>query len=95
MNNEQATALYLRWTSVLNKWVVCNETDRGAVAFGRVPPKLKYFNVTLEVFDGQQYGLATLCVEASNEDQANTKAVQAASDDGWKKIKVQFTRPGP
>lgn len=93
-NDPNATVLYLRWTQVLDDWIVCERTDRGAIAFERTVPKPLYFNVTLEVFDGQQYGLTTLCVEATDEAQANTKAVQAASDDGWQRVKVQLTRAG-
>lgn len=91
---QQITRLYMRWNEILNKWTLCIATDRNAVEFERVMPKPKYFNVTLEVFDGQQYGLMTLCVEALNEDQAGLKAVQSASYDGWQRIKIQFSRPG-
>lgn len=94
MSNEHATVLHARWTSILNKWVVCNSTDRGAVQFDRAPPKPKYFNVTMDVFDGQQYGMYTLCVEALSETEANAKALQGATDDGFQKVKLMFTRPG-
>lgn len=94
-NDPNATTLYMRWTSVLDDWICCNSTDKGAVAFERVVPKPKYFNVTLEVFDGQQYGITTLCVVGDDEASAKAAAVQAATDDGWGKVKVQFTRNGP
>lgn len=93
-NNPNAITLHVRWTNVLNQWVLCESTDRGAVMFERTAPKPKYFNVTLEVFDGQQYGITTLCVEASDEVQASARALQAAADDGWQRVKVQFTMPG-
>jgi hypothetical protein len=94
MSNEHATTLYMRWTFVINRWIPCNSTDRGAVRFDRVAPKSKYFNVTMDVFDGQQYGMYTLCIEATNETEANAKALQGAVDDGFQKAKLLFTRPG-
>ena len=49
-----------------------------------------YFNVTLEVFDGRQFGMLTLCVEAETEDDAKNKAVKEAQDDGAQKVKAMF-----
>lgn len=94
-NDPKATTLHLRWSSVLCSWMCCSSTDQGAIAFTRVVPAVKLFNVTLEVFDGHQYGMVTLCVAGNDETDANAAASQAAADDGWKKVKVMFTRNGP
>lgn len=53
---------------------------------------LKHWNVTLDTFDGQQYGIMTLCVEAYTVQQAEQKAMKQATDDGWQRVKVMFTR---
>lgn len=50
----------------------------------------KYYTVVLDTYDGQQYGLLSLCVEAYSEDEAKRKAVAQAEADGWQRVKVQF-----
>jgi len=58
----------------------------------RANKPVAYFNVTMDAFDGQQYGMLTLCVEADSEDDAAQKAIKQAEDDGAKKVKLMFTR---
>ena len=58
----------------------------------RASKPTSYFNVTLDAFDGRQYGMLTLCVEADTEDEAKQKAVEQAQGDGAQKVKVMFVR---
>lgn len=51
----------------------------------------KYFTVVLETFDGEQYGMLPLGVEAYDKEEAERIAVKEATDDGWQRVKVQFT----
>lgn len=53
-----------------------------------IVPKL--YTVVLETYDGQQYGMMSLSIEAFSEQEARDKAVELAEEDGWKRIKVQF-----
>lgn len=48
----------------------------------------KYFTVVLDTYDGYQYGMLPLSVEAYNEDEAKHAAVKQAEDDGWQRVKV-------
>lgn len=51
----------------------------------------RYFTVVLETFDGQQYGMLPLSIEAETKELAEIDAVNQAEDDGWEKVKVLFT----
>lgn len=50
----------------------------------------RYYTVVLETFDGHQYGLLSLCVEACSEEEAKQDAVAQAVNDGWQRVKVQM-----
>lgn len=50
----------------------------------------KFYTVVLETYDGAQYGILSLSVEAYDEDEAKKKAVEMAEADGWQRVKVQF-----
>lgn len=51
----------------------------------------KYYTVVLETFDGEQYGMLPLCVKTYSKDEAERIATKEAEDDGWQRVKVQFT----
>lgn len=51
----------------------------------------KYYTVVLDTYDGQQYGLLSLAVEAYSKDEAEREAIKQAEADGWERVKVQFT----
>ncbi len=38
MSDRDTVVLFARYSNTLNSWIVCERTDRGAIAFTRLPP---------------------------------------------------------
>lgn len=54
----------------------------------------RHYTVVLDVFDGCQYGIMPLAIEAYGKEEAEREAIKQATDDGWQRVKVQFTMGG-
>lgn len=52
---------------------------------------MNFYTVVLDAFDGQQYGLLRIAVQAATEDAAHREAIRQATEDGYTKIKIMMT----
>lgn len=51
---------------------------------------MKYFTIVWDAYDGQQWGMLPLSVQAKNEDEAKVITEKMLIEDGWEKYKFLF-----